>query len=88
VLTHIARDRASWAEGRCEPEHYFVNGDKVIAHLRARARLRDTADWVGGHFANGFVLHGGRIALHLSFAERAEALDWAGIGQPDVAVGP
>jgi hypothetical protein len=56
-----------------------VNGDKVVVYLHARVRLRNTADWVGGRFADGFVFRSGKIIEYLSFGERAEALKWAGI---------
>ena len=36
-------------------------------------------DWVGGRFADGFVFHNGKIAQYLSFGERLDALNWAGI---------
>jgi hypothetical protein len=34
-------------------------------------------------FADGFVFRNGRVIEHLPFAERAEALEWAGIEDAD-----
>lgn len=79
VQEHIKKGRGSWAEGTCEPEEFMVNGDKVVVYLHARVRLHNSTEWVGGRFADGFVFRDGKIIQYLSFGERAEALDWAGI---------
>ena len=79
VQEHVRKGRATWAEGTCEPERFLVNGDKVVVYLHARVRLRDTTEWIGGRFADGFAFRDGKIVQYLSFGERAEALKWAGI---------
>ena len=79
VREHVKRGRGTWAEGTCQPEGFFANGDKVVVYLHARVRLKDSTDWVGGRFADGFVLRGGKITQYLSFGERGDALRWAGI---------
>ena len=79
VQEHIAKGRGTWAEGTCEPEKLLQNGDKVVVYLHARVRLKGSAEWVGGRFADGFVFRNGKIIQYLSFGERAEALKWAGI---------
>lgn len=79
VQEHVTKGRATWAEGTCEPEKFLVNGDKVVVYLHARVRLKDSGEWVGGRFADGFVFRNGRIVQYLSFGERAQALEWAGI---------
>jgi len=42
-------------------------------------RLKGSDKWVGGGFADGFVFRDGKIVEYLSFGERAQALEWAGI---------
>jgi uncharacterized protein len=79
VREHVTKGRGSWAEGTCEPEEFFVNGDRVVVYLHAWVRLKDSTEWVGGRFADGFVFRDGKIVQYLSFGERAEALKWAGI---------
>jgi ketosteroid isomerase-like protein len=79
VQEHVAEGRGSWAEGTCEPEKFFVNGDKVVVYLHAWVRLKNSTKWSGGRFADGFVLRNGKIIEYLSFGERADALKWAGI---------
>lgn len=83
VQEHLAKGRGSWAEGSCDPERFLVNGDKVVVYLHAWVRPKDSTDWVGGRFADGFVLRNGKIVQYLSFGERADALRWAGIDHQD-----
>ena len=79
VQDHVRTGRGTWAEGTCEPEEFFENGDKVVVYLHAWVRLKDSTEWIGGRFADGFVFRNGKIIQYLSFAERADALKWAGI---------
>jgi ketosteroid isomerase-like protein len=83
VQEHVMTGRGTWAEGTCEPEKFFVNGDKVVVYLHARVRLKDSTDWVDGRFADGFVFRNGKIIQYRSFAERVDALEWAGIKDPE-----
>jgi ketosteroid isomerase-like protein len=79
VQEHVTKGRGTWAEGTCQPEKFLVNGDKVVVYLHAWVRLKDSTDWVGGRFADGFVFRDGKIIQYLSFGERVDALRWAGI---------
>ena len=85
VREHVRKGRGSWAEGTCDPERFLVNGDKVVVYLHARVRLHGSTDWVGGRFADGFVFQNGKIIQYHSFGERAEALEWAGVQDPDAS---
>ena len=79
VQQHVTTGRGTWAEGTCDPEQYLQNGDKVVVYLHARVRLKGATEWTGGRFADGFVFRDGKIVQYLSFGERAQALEWAGI---------
>ena len=79
VQEHVRKGRGTWAEGTCEPERFLETGETVVVYLHARVRLKDSTEWIGGRFADGFVFRDGKIIQYLSFGERAEALDWAGI---------
>lgn len=79
VQEHVAKGRGTWAEGTCEPERYLQKGDKVVVYLHVRVRLKDSNEWGEGRFADGFVFRSGKIIQYLSFGERSEALEWAGI---------
>jgi uncharacterized protein len=84
VQDHIAKGRGTWAEGTCEPEEFFPHEDKVVVYLHARVRLKDSTDWVGGRFADGFEFRAGKIIQYLSFGERRDALEWAGIKEQGI----
>lgn len=79
VQEHVRKGRGSWAEGTCEPEKILVKGDKAVAYLHVRVRLRDSTEWIDGRFADGFVFRNGKIVEYITFAERAQALEWGGI---------
>jgi uncharacterized cupin superfamily protein/ketosteroid isomerase-like protein len=79
VQEHVATGRGTWAEGTCRPERYLVHGDKVVVYLHALVRLKEATDWIDARFADGFAFRDGRITEYRSFAERADALQWAGI---------
>jgi uncharacterized protein len=79
VVEHLRKGRGSWAEGTCDPEGFFENGDRVVVYLHARVRLKDSSEWVGGRFADGFVFRAGKIVEYRSFGERLDAMTWAGL---------
>jgi ketosteroid isomerase-like protein len=79
VQAHIAKGRGTWAEGRCDPEQYLVNGNKVVVYLHAWVRLHGQSEWRGGRFADAFAFREGKIIEYRSFGERTESLRWAGI---------
>jgi len=79
VQAHVTKGRGTWAEGTCEPEEFFENGDKVVVYLYAWVRPKNSTEWGGGRFADGFVFRNDKIIEYRSFGERADALKWAGI---------
>lgn len=83
VEEHVRKGRGTWAEGSCEPEKFLVNGDKVVVYLHAWVRLKGATDWTGGRFADGFVFRDGKITEYHTFGERVQALEWAGIDDPE-----
>jgi ketosteroid isomerase-like protein len=82
VQEHITKGRGTWAEGTCEPEKFLTKVDKVVVYLHVWVRLKDSTDWVGGRFADGFVFRDGKITEYRSFGERLDALKWAGMEEP------
>lgn len=79
VQEHVMKGRGTWAEGTCDPEKFLENGDKVVVYLHAWVRLKNSVEWTGGRFADGFVFRNGKIAEYRTFWNRDEALLWAGI---------
>ena len=78
VMAHISRGRNTWAEGGCELERFIVAGDKIVAFVRARVRLKDHTEWIDGPFADVHTFSNGKVVQIRSFGKREEALDWAG----------
>lgn len=85
VRDHVAKGRGTWAEGSCDPEEFFEAGNKVVVYLHVRVRLRHSEEWIDARFADGFAFRGGKIIEFNSFAEREEALAWAGINLSDTS---
>lgn len=79
VREHVRKGRETWAEGSCDPEAYFANGEKIVVYLHAHVKLAINNEWVGGRFADGFVVERGKILEYRTFWERENALAWAGI---------
>ena len=79
VAANLTNGRGTWAEGSCDPEGFFQNGDKVVVYLRAHVRLHGATECVGGRFADGFVVRHGKLVEYHSFAAREQAMAWAGI---------
>jgi uncharacterized protein len=79
VQENVKKGRGTWAEGTCDPERYLVRGDKVVVYLHAWVRLKNSTEWSGGKFADGFLFRDGKIIEYRSFHEREQALEWADI---------
>src|SRR5688500_5972883 len=49
VTEHVAKARATWAEGRCEPRRFIVapagSADRVIVLTDVRVRLKHETEW-------------------------------------------
>lgn len=83
VQANVAHGRGTWAEGHCLPESYFENGERVVAYLHVRVRLKGATEWIDARFADGFVFRDGRIVEYRTFTTRAEAMGWAGLRAPE-----
>ena len=84
VREHVTKGRGTWAGGTCEPEKFLTHMDKVVVYLHVWVRVKDSLDWVDGRFADGFVFRAGKITQYLSFGERRDALQWAGIEEHEI----
>ena len=78
VSAHISRGRGTWAEGACEPERFVVAGDKIVALLHVRVRLKDHTEWIDGRIADVHTFRNGKVVQIRTFGKRQDALEWAG----------
>lgn len=83
VTAHIAKARATWAEGACEPERMIVAGDRVVVLTHVRVRLKGETEWRQGRTGDVFVFRNGKAVLFRTFADPRQALQWAGVATPD-----
>lgn len=83
VMEYLTQSRAGWAEGRSEPERFIVAGDKIIVFVHARVRPQGSDAWRERHLADVFTFRDGRVVHMPAFANRREALEWAGVAASD-----
>jgi ketosteroid isomerase-like protein len=79
VEAHIARARAGWAEGSCEPERFLAAGDRIVVFVRVRVRLAGESHWREGRLGDVYTFRGGRVVRARSFADRRQALASVGL---------
>jgi len=77
VGAHLSAGRGTWAEGTCEPERFIVAGDKVIAFLHVRVRLKNKTNWTEGRLADVFTFRNGKVIEMRTFDDGQQALEWA-----------
>lgn len=80
VTAHFQWARGRWAEGSCELERLIVAGDRVVALVAVRVRLKDEAEWRVGDIGDVFTFRDGKLIHGRTFGTRQEALEWAGVG--------
>ena len=85
VTAHFEKARATWAEGSCEPQRFIVAGDKVIAIVEVRVRLKTEKEWRQGRLADAFTFRNGKVTQFRNFAEEKQAQEFAGVKAPDAS---
>lgn len=85
VEAHLSQSRESWAEGSCEPERFLVADDKVIVFVHVRVRLKHEVEWREGQIADVYTFRNGKAIQVRVFADRREALEWAGVKASDAS---
>ncbi len=83
VAAYLTQSRAGWAEGASEPERFLIGEDKaedkVVVFVHVRARPKGNSAWSETRLADVFTFRNGRPVQMRAFADRRQALDWAGI---------
>lgn len=83
VKAHLSQSRGNWAEGSCEPERFIVAGDKIIVFVHVRVRLKHNMEWHEGRLADVYTFRNGKATQMRAFADRRQALEWAGVKASD-----
>ena len=83
VKAYLSQSRTGWAEGRSEPERFIVAGDKIIVFVHVRTRPKDSSEWQETRLADVFTFRKGKAIQMRAFADRQQALEWAGVKGSD-----
>ena len=76
---YLAQSRQAWAEVITEPEEFIPAGDRVVVFVYARVRARDSKEWQDMRLADVYRFRNGKAIEMRAFADRQEALRWAGV---------
>lgn len=78
VRQYLTQSRAGWAEGSSDPVRFIPAGDRIVVFVHAHFRLKDSNDWHSVDLADVYTFRNGRPVAMRAFADRQEALQWAG----------
>lgn len=78
VKRYLTQSRAGWAEGSSEPERFITAGNRIVVFVHARFRPKGTGDWQDVKLADVYTVRDGKIVAMRAFADRDEAIRWAG----------
>lgn len=79
VKHYLAQSRAGAAEVISEPERFIPSGDRIIVFVHARVLPKKSTAWQEIRLADVYTFHDGRVTQMHAFANREDALRWAGI---------
>lgn len=79
LKANFTKGRGTWAEGGCNPEDFIVQKEKVIVSVHVKVRLKNQNEWIDDRLTDVFSFRGQKAVQFFSFADRTEALKWAGI---------
>ena len=83
VKAHVSLHRGNWAEGCCKPERFLVANDRIVIFVHVRVRLKTETEWREGDVTDVYTFRSGKAIQFRTFADRDQALEWAGVKTPD-----
>lgn len=75
---YLAQSRAGTAEVISEPEEFIPAGDRIVVFVHAGVLPKNDKTWQDVWLADVYTFQNGRATKMRSFANREEALGWAG----------
>lgn len=75
---YLSQSRASLAEGTSEPVQFISAGNRVVVFVHAHVRPLGSREWHDIDLADVYTIRECRIVQMQAFANRQEALRWAG----------
>lgn len=76
---YLAQSRAAWAEVISEPEQFIPAGSRLVVFVHARVRPKNSNEWQEVRLADVYTFRNGKAIQMRAFADRREALRWAGV---------
>jgi ketosteroid isomerase-like protein len=76
---YLTQSRAAWAEVHSEPERFIAAGNRIVVFVHARVRAKDSNEWQEVRLADVYTIRDGKAVQMRAFADRQEALRWAGV---------
>lgn len=76
---YLRQSRDGAAEVISEPEKFIVAGNRIVVFVHARVLPKGGDAWQDVRLADVYTFRNGRVTQMRAFADRQEALRWAGI---------
>jgi uncharacterized protein len=86
VMAYLTQSRAACAEVHSEPERFIVAGDKIVVFVHARVLPKGSSEWQEVRLADVYTFKAGTAVQMHAFADRRQALDWAGAKDESTAL--
>lgn len=80
---YLQQSRAGAAEVISEPERFILSGDRIVVFVHARVLAKPGEAWQDIRLADVYTFRGGKAVQMRAFADRKEALRWAGVQDAD-----
>jgi hypothetical protein len=82
VRRYLTQSREALAEGDSDPEEFIPVGDRIVVFVHARVRAKGSRAWQDVRLADVYTIRDGKAIAMRAFADRTEALRWAGAEGP------
>jgi ketosteroid isomerase-like protein len=79
VKGYLEQSRAAGVEVISEPKRFITAGDRVVVFVDARVRRKGSEEWQEVRLADVYTIRDGKLVAMRAFADRQEALRWAGV---------
>jgi uncharacterized protein len=83
VKRYLAQSRAAWAEVHSEPERFIPAGNRIVVFVHTRVRPKGSSEWQEVNLADVYTVRNGKAIQMRAFADRQQALHWAGVDAPN-----
>ena len=78
---YLTQSRAGAGQVISEPERFIITGDRIVVFVHARVLPKGSNTWQDIRLADVYTFQGGRATKMHAFANRDDALRWAGASE-------